>query len=495
MTEKKKIILKRTSEITNRSNLNIVLIHPYTQVPPFGIMSIASVLEKNGFNVKIVDYDYENVSPKTVLNDIKGADLIGISTYTMPMLKEAVHITRVIKKHSKAFLVWGGVHATLFPKNSLDEFDLDAVVVNEGEFTLLEVAKSLRDKKPIDQVKGLHIKKDGNIVFTGLRDHIFDMKTLPPYAWHLINPEKYTSINLITKRKSILLIESRGCPYNCSFCYVNDMFGRRWRGRTPEEVVEELNYLSKNYGITHFDFLDDLPYGGRKEEMLKFCNMIMDKNYTWTCDYRVNCADYEVLKAMKKSGCKYIYYGVESGSIKVLNLLRKGTNPEIIIKAFRLTNKVGINCMAGFISGFPGENKNDLILTFKLAKKIKATKYRLAKYVPYPGGDLYEMALKRGFRLPKKTMGFAYMGDYKKGNLNLSTIPDSLFFKYKRKIEFMTIPNSIKFAFKHNEFVFLPYFIIDTLPGWLSKIIIVSMRIITAPIKLFLSKKTRIIKQ
>lgn len=487
---KKQLIesVQKEQEIKQKS-FNIVLIHPFTIVPPFGIMSIASVLEKNGFNVKIVDYQKETVSKEKIINDIKGADLIGISTYTMPMLKEAVRITRIIKNNSKAFLVWGGVHATLFPHKSLTEFNLDGVIVNEGEFTMLELANSLKNQLDIDNIKGMYINKNSKIIFTGQREPIFQMTQLPPYAWHLITPEKYTSVNLITRRKSILLIESRGCPYDCSFCYVNNMFGRKWRGRKPNEILNEMDFLNRKYGISHFDFLDDLPFGGNKHEMINFCNLLDKRDYTWTCDYRVNCVNYEVLSAMKKAGCRYIYYGVESGSPKILKLLRKGTTPEMIIKAFDITNKVGINCMAGFIGGFPDESVEDLKLTYKLAKRIKATKLRLAKYVPYPGGDLYNIALERGFKIPEKTIDFAFMGDYKVGNLNLSEIPNKVFKKYKWKIEFMTIPNSIKFAFKHNEFMFLPYFIIDTLPPNISSKVVSFMRIVTYPIRFLLKKK------
>ena len=145
--------------------------------------------------------------------------------------------------------------------------------------------------------------------------------------------------------------------------------------------------------------------------------------------------------------------------------------------------------MAGFICGFPDETIADLKLTYKLAKRIKATKTRLAKYVPYPGGDLYQLAVQRGFKIPSKTIDFAYMGDYKAGNLNLSSIPDRVFEKYKKKIEYMTIPNSIKFAFKHNEFIFLPYFILDTLPASISQKLITLIKVFTWPIKFLLKKK------
>ena len=474
---------KKNSEKKRGNSKSVVLIHPFAKTPPFGIMSIASFLKKHGKKVRIVDYTHGNISKKQILNDIKGADIIGISVYTMPMLKHACRITKIIRKEFKGFLVWGGVHATLFPEKSIKEMDLDGVIVNEGEITFLELVDAIEKKKPIEKVKSIVIKKGKNIIFTEKREPIYDMSILPKYDWRIINPEKYITKNLLRGRRSILLVESRGCPFNCAYCYVNKMFGCKWRGREPDEIISEMVYLNKKYNITHFDFLDDLPFGGKKNKMLKFCNKLAPLNFSWTSDYRVNCVDRDVITAMKKANCKYIYFGIESGSLRILKMINRNMTIEMAENAFSLCNEIGISTMAGFIAGFPTETEEDLKLTIKVMKKLKPTLTRVTKFVPYPGGELYEKSIEMGFKLPKKTEGFADLGDYVNEGINISSIPDKKIRKARNFARFLSIKNTILFSFKHKDFGYMPYFILDSLPPRISRLIVGFLRFITKPIR------------
>jgi len=470
--------------------MTVVLVHPFTKVPPFGIMSIANVLEHGGVPVRIVDYSSEDVPDEKILSDCEGACLIGISAYTMPMLRQAVRITKLLcARMPQTFLVWGGVHATLFPEKSLQEFGIDAVVANEGEMTMLELSKLvLRNNNPsfeeLSMIKGLWIRKGEEFFYTGRREWL---KVLPFYSWPLLaDPLKYVYVNLVTRRKSILLVASRGCPYDCSFCYVNEMFGRFWRGKTPAGLVDEMAYLRDWLDVTHFDFLDDLPFGGSRKLMFEFCKLLEKTGFTWSCDYRVNMVDEELLCVMKRSGCRYIYYGVESGSENVLRRVRKCITPEQALRAVNLTHEAGIACMAGFIGGFPGETVEDLGLTVSLARKMKATKLRLTKYVPYPGGDLWEDALKAGLMIPTLTVDMAGYGDYSSGDLGLSGVSEEDFMKAKRIIESKNFFRAFRFAFRHGDFGFLPYFLLDSLPKSFRARIVSFLRFVTFPLKKFL---------
>ena len=461
----------------------IVLIHPSAEAPPFGIMSIYSFLKKNGKCVRIVAYTKKDIPSKRILNDIKGADIIGISVYTMPMIKQACRITRIIKKQFVGFLFWGGVHSTLFPKESIKEMNLDAVAINEGEITLLELVDSLENKKPLRKVKGLYLKEGNKIIFTGYRTPINDLSIIPMYDWEAINIKDYVTKNLFTGRYAITLVEGRGCSFNCAYCYVNKMFGGKWRGREPDEVTSELKMLNKKYNISHFDFYDDILFGGHKQKMIYFCKMLSKLNFTWSCDFRVNFVNEDIIRAMKVAGCKYIYFGVESGSPRMLKKLNRQTPIPIIINAFDICNKVGITTTAGFIAGFPRETVGDLKLTFKLMKRLKPTRTRVVKYVPYPGGKLYEEAIKKGLKLPKHAEEFAYFGSYSNDNINLSTIPNKILKKVRRKARYISIKNTILFAFKHKQFDILPYYLLGSLHITIQKPLLFFLRFITKPLR------------
>jgi len=443
-----------------KKNLKICLIHPYATIPPYGILSIAKVLEKDGFDVKILTYDKLGVQEDEVLPEIEGMDLIGMSTYSMPMISEAVNITKIIKKHSNAFLVWGGVHPTLFPKKPIEEFDIDATIANEGEYTMLALAQALRDGRDLTEVKGLYLKKDGEIISTGIREPILESELQSGdggYAWHLYDMTRFVRRNFATGKKYVTLIESRGCPFDCKFCYVNTMFGRKWRGRSIPQMIDDIEYLKKTYGVNHIDFLDDLPFGGNKEKFMELCYALKAAEVTWTCDTRINVVDYELLKTMRDCGCTFIYFGVESGSPKILKMINKaGITPEKVIKVLDMCYELGIVTMAGFITGFPDETPEDLELTWKLIKRVKATKVRLFRYTPYPGGELYEVSKQKGFKEPEKTEDWANLGNYYKNKINLSEISDELITATIKKVKLTNLWKNVKFSVDKTD---VPYFL------------------------------------
>jgi anaerobic magnesium-protoporphyrin IX monomethyl ester cyclase len=451
--------------MSDKKKLKVCLISAYSIVPPYGILSLAAVLEKNGIDVKILDFTKRNVEEDVILDGIEDSDIIGLSSWSFLMITEVARITRMIREKSKKrkFLMWGGVHPTLFPKEVMEEFDLDAVCVGEGEFALLELAKAFESGGDISKVKGLWVKKDGSCVFTGQRNEVIDVAALPKYAWHLIDVSKYIIKIKLTSLNELTLVESRGCPYRCTFCYAPRMFGSKWRGRTPDQIIEDVKFLKEKYKIQRFDFLDDLPFGGNRNQMLEFCKKIKELHVQWSCDQRINIVDEEILRAMKDSGIWYIYFGVESGSPRMLEKIKKvGVTPEKIIKVYDLCFKVGISTMAGFIIGLPGETEDDLNASLKLAKRIKATMIRVASYVPYAGTELYEEALKMGFKPPVYAEDWGKLGTYANVTLSLTEVPREKLMKAQRKMQEYSYMKSISFAFRHREFSSLPYFIFYT---------------------------------
>jgi len=434
-------------------------------VPPYGILSLAAVLEQHGINVKIIDFTIKNVEENVILNAVVDSDIIGLSAWSFAMISEVAKITRIIRERFKKekFLIWGGVHSTLFPKEVLEEFDLDAVCVGEGEFALLELVKALEAGEDIAKIKGFWVRKNEGIISTGKREDLVDVSALPKYAWHLIDVNKYIIKIKLTLWNELTLMESRGCPYRCTFCYAPNMFGQKWRGRTPDQVIEEVKFLKEKYNIHRFDFLDDLPFGGNRTQTLDFCKKIKELNIQWSCDQRINLVDEEILRAMKESGIWYIYFGVESGSRRMLEKIRKvGVTPEKIERAFNQCFKLGIATMAGFIVGIPGETKEDLRESLKLAKKIKATMIRVANYVPYTGTELYEEALSRGFKPPICAEDWGKLGTYASVGLSLTEVPKEELMKVQKEMQGYSYWKSIIFALHSLEFNALPYLILYT---------------------------------
>lgn len=421
----------QNNTINDKEKMNIDLVYPGSLTigpAPYALVSLAPLLEQEGFNVRIVDFDgipitYENVSKKF---KNKTPDIIGITAYTTPLLERAAIVTEYVRKlFPESFILWGGVHATIFPREILQELPVDAVVVGEGELTLLELAKSIQQDRDLSKVRGIYYKKDDEILKTPERELIKYLNKLPMPSWYLIN---YFQHNYI------YLIESRGCPYRCSFCYKH--MWKKYRSKSVDKIIEEIKYLQTLFNLRIFKFWDDLPFGGNVTKMIDFCETVQQEelDIKWTCFIRPEMIKEELLEAFEKAGCFRVAMGVESGSPKMLDLLNKQTTPEEYRKSFKLLSKYPILSVASFMLGLPGEEMGDLKLTLELAKEIKATEYYAQNYKPYPNTELYEAALKQGFKEPRSIYEWAHYSNFDEYNVNTSNIPLDVLIKARKTI-------------------------------------------------------------
>jgi radical SAM superfamily enzyme YgiQ (UPF0313 family) len=381
--------------------MKIALINPRVEsysstLPPLGLLYIAAVLEKEGFEVMVFDPHPDNDSELDHIINYQ-PDIIGLSILTT-YVQRAKNIISILKERLKnSILIVGGVHPTVLPEKSLSLFGADVVVVGEGEITMRELVLSLNKDRHISNIKGIVYKNNQDIIKNPPRELIEDLDSIPFPARDLVDFEKYLFppgiIRGYWSERSTSLITSRGCPFHCIFCGSQAIFGRRVRRRSVENVINELKVLINNYGIDSVWFIDD-TFTINKRWVNDFCNAVIhnDLKIKWGCQARVNTVHEETLSLMKSAGLVQLDFGVESGSDKVLKALKKDSNEVTIRNAFRITKKVGVRTLATFIFNNPSEEKEDIVKTFMLAKEINPDFVSSFFLTPFPGTELMDMA-------------------------------------------------------------------------------------------------------
>jgi|GEM_PF-896489 len=359
-------------------------------LPPLGLLYLASVAKADGNDVKIIDLDMD----EPLFGDLEeiildySPDIVGL-TGTTPQANNLIKIAKITKSISKTILVIaGGPHASALPERLLRESDgnIDIVVIGEGEITLSEIIKGYELKN----IDGICYFGNGNIIRNKPRMPLEDLDSIPFPDRGLLNINKYPGLYPVKETPSVHMIASRGCPFKCKFCSEKVVFGRKYRKRSPLNVLGEIKYLINTYGIKEIAFYDDI-FTIDKKWVLEFCRYIKENRlkFSWKILSRVNTVDKELLSNLKSAGCWLIYYGFESGSQKILDSIGKGTTVEQNINVARLTRQVGIKIYGFFMLGNPGETRETALETIKHAKKIKPDWFQFSITRPDPGSELY----------------------------------------------------------------------------------------------------------
>lgn len=366
------------------------------RAPPLGLAYIASILERAGYKVRIVDAPTLGLTIKHIINCIKRfkPDVIGISSVT-PTAKAGYIISRLTKREydRDVPIVMGGPHVTYMYREALTVGKADYVVRGEGEYTMLELMDYLSRGKPsLNEILGLAYKdRYGNVFRNKGRPLIRNLDELPEPARHLLSMDHYTLFDKPVK--IIHVMASRGCPYGCIYCTTSYYWGRRYRIRSPEKVVNEIERCMNKYKTNIVAFTDD-ELTLNKGWIMRFTKEIIDRglDIVYTCGSRVNNVDREVLARLSKTGCSMIYYGIESCNDRDLSLIRKGITTRQIEKALSLTKKYGIETTGSFILGFPWQTINDMRNIVKFAIKLDVDYAQFTVATPYPGTPLYYYA-------------------------------------------------------------------------------------------------------
>lgn len=409
--------------------------------PPVGPAYLAASLRQAGHTPRIVDGLGENPFQVTSLFDgtvmaiglrseeivdriPADTDLIGVScmfSQDWPEVRRLIRLTRA--RFPNIPIVAGGEHITATPQFTLMTTpDIDVCVMGEGEETLVELAKAVESSGTFDGIAGLMLRDGDGVRSTGARARIRNLDDIPWPAWDLVPIEKYLDNGLgygVDRGRSMPMIATRGCPYQCTFCSNPEMWTTRWTARDPESVLDEIQLYMDKYGATNFDFYD-LTAIVKKSWILQFTRRILERKmvFTWQLPSgtRSEAIDDEVSRLLFASGCRNMSYAPESGSPEVLKRIKK------VVKLDRLEASVvgavraGLNVKLNIIMGFPDESREELQQTIRFLARMGFAGVHdmsISLFSPYPGSELYHDLRKTGVIPELSDDYFLSLGAYK----------------------------------------------------------------------------------
>jgi anaerobic magnesium-protoporphyrin IX monomethyl ester cyclase len=398
---------------------------------PMDIAYIAAVLEKQ-HKVSIIDVPGEGwknlqeiagmryrqgLSNEQIASRVKewSPDVVGLAIPFSGWWTAAYEVVCAIKNVNKDIVVvLTGLHPSTRPNECLANPGVDFVVIGEPEETMLELVGALeKNKAGVAEVAGIGFVQNGKTVITPPRPLVEDLDSLPLPARHLLPMDKYfeavkeNPLRGEIRKPWAMLITSRGCPNNCIFCSIHCVMGRKWRSRSPQNVIDEIESLVGTYKVKQIDFCDE-NLALNKKRLETICDLIVQKNlrFEWYTPngVRADTVDENLLTKMKKSGCKVIRFAPESGSQRVVDqIIKKNLDLKKVEEAVVLSKKVGLKVGCFFVIGLIGETKQDIEETIKYAYKLRslgADKFYFSIAMPLYGTELYEQAKNGGFLKP-----------------------------------------------------------------------------------------------
>ncbi len=372
--------------------------HAHPPFIPLGLAYLGAVAEREGHQVTIIDCQAERLCHENFRKRIAQvpSDVVGVTSTTL-LYNSAKHILEIAKEtHPHAVTMIGGSHVSFWDENALNECPaIDIIVRREGEVTFVELLKAIDLKKNYESIVGITFRgKDGKIIRNADRPFFEDLDSLPFPAFHLLPLDAFHRMG-----KTIFpLTTSRGCVQWCDFCSTVRMFGRRYSTRSAKNVVDEMEMLHNKYGESQFTFYDDAFTINRKHT-LDMCADIKARklNVEWDCETRVDAVDKELLEKMRDAGCITIWFGVESGSEKILNAMHKSINREQVREAFKMAQKAGLMTIASSVIGFPGETEETAWETINFINSLNPDDIGCYIATPYPGTPMYDEVVKNGW--------------------------------------------------------------------------------------------------
>lgn len=374
---------------------------------PLGLGYLASAIRNSGHHVEIYQQDIYHYPPEhlTEYLDRNRFDIVGLGAcggyYQYQIIKRNIEAVKKSKK--KPLIILGGHLPSPEPEHFLRKLSADYVVIGEEEVTFVELIRSLEQGvEPIEVKSIAYINKNDKYIQTQKRNPIENADDIAWPAYDLFNMEQYVLYpgpKMERKDRTMVMLSGRGCPFKCNFCYRLD---EGFRPRSAESLIKEITYLQENYKISYISFWDELLMSS-VQRMYDFCKTLIDKNIKvrWTCSGRLNFAskDLKMLKLMKRAGCVFINYGIESMDDRCLRLMHKNLNTDMIVKGIENTIEAGISPGLNIIFGNIGEDRTviEKDVEFLLKYDDFAQIRTIRPVTPYPGTELYNLAIRKGF--------------------------------------------------------------------------------------------------
>ncbi len=379
--------------------MRIVLVRPnydsHIITPPLGLGYLASYLKKHGVDAKVIDGLRDNLSAEALLESIlaQEPDAVGITCLTA-FYREVIELSRLLKERGVR-VVLGGVHPTFLPAETLDDSRADYVVRGEGEIALLRLVQSDFVNRGIPGVYSMEDLRAGGTP-DAMAEPVEDLDELPFPDWQQIDPNSYPQAphGAIVRHFPIgVVTTTRGCPHQCTFCASPRFYGRKIRFRSPANVVQEIRHLVERFGVREIHFEDD-NLTCKRSHVEGICNLIIESGIriSWACPngIRADKVDESLIRLMKKSGCYYFAYGVESASPQILENVKKRERLETIENAINLASRAGISCQGFFIFGLPGETPETIEETIRFAKRSNLSRAQFLILDVLPGSELWD---------------------------------------------------------------------------------------------------------
>ncbi|MFC2143081.1 B12-binding domain-containing radical SAM protein [Candidatus Aenigmatarchaeota archaeon] len=373
---------------------------------PLGLLSTVSVIN-NDYEVKLLDQRIDNNFEKNLFHMIsKEPKAVLIPSMTGTQIKYALNISKIVKENTKSTVIWGGVHATLMPTQTIKNELIDVVVIGEGEFVLKDLMNAVDNGTELDKINGIAYKENGKIKINKSAD-LPDPNLIPEVPYNLVDVEQYVKSGGVTFNKnerSLPFISSRGCPYTCTFCSTAGINKGKWRAMTAETTHERTNKMVKKFNIDVVKFYDE-NFTSNPQRAERIAELI-DNDFGWNIQARMDNMLITDMKKLERGGLRIVEPGIESGSNRILELINKRETTETMIAANRKLADTGIKAFYNFMMGFPGETEKEILETVDLALQLlkenpNAHITQFYIFVPYLGAALFDYAVEQGFQVPK----------------------------------------------------------------------------------------------
>src|SRR5881628_3629159 len=389
--------------------MNILLIRPkstYADVAagiPIGLTLLGAVAENKGHRVRILDLGIER-DPEPLLRkafDGESYDIAGISCMSVEFMGGMRTAESIRRLSSNTHIIFGGQHPTIMPEQVMKQECIDSICIGEGEDVWADFLDRMVAGSHLEGVHGIWFRRDGRVVRNLPRNDYVDVDAVPMPAYHLLDIERYFDIDFVrfptVDRRALQIFTSRGCPYRCIYCH--DLFGKRFRGRRPELVWEEIRFLYDTYGVREFMIEDDI-FNMDLDRAKRICDLVIASGlrlgFQFGNGVRLERFDEELVRKLAEAGTHHMAIAVESANDRIQKLIKKHLKLDRFNEVLSWARKYRIETLGFFMLGFPGETVEEINQTIRFACRSYFDEALFSIATPYAGTELNDLVRATG---------------------------------------------------------------------------------------------------